>query len=241
MPGRGSAGFGCLPNFSKFGQSSVCRTSCPGSRSLARRSRCPSSRSIPPRLRAANAAQLQMPAPAEASRPECPSMTTVQKTCHVRSSTRRRTPVLDFLSLAEQHRAFQRRALVDLDPSRGVLQKPRPAGRRANPLRWPSSFAACRSPASGTAGGAIRERVPQVLALVTHSPRQVDPDPLAQLISGLGVEPVTTGREPDHRIVARDEIEPGLVLAPVAEAVQKRRIGRACIVTDHRGSSNRKR
>ena len=98
-------------------------------------------------------------------------MTTVQKTCHVRSSTRRRTPVLDFLSLAEQHRAFQRRALVDLDSSRGVFQK-RPGPRVVERIHYvalllsqPVDRPQVAQPAEPSA-----RRLPEVVAVVTHSP-----------------------------------------------------------------------
>ena len=76
--------------------------------------------------------------------------------------------------------------------------------------------------------------MPGVVPEGSHSPRQIDPDPLAKLFGGLGVEPVSTGSGPDHRIITRDEIDPRFVVAPVTQAVQKSRIGRARIAADHR-------
>jgi len=95
--------------------------------------------------------------PKSRARTDCPRMAMLQKTCHVRSQTRRRT------------------------------------------ASWTSSAWRSKTGRSDTAVW-------------------------------------STGREPDHRIIARDEIDSGFVIAPVAEAVQKRRIGRARIVTDHRGN-----
>ena len=51
------------------------------------------------------------------------------------------------------------------------------------------------------------------------APRQIDPDTLAKFFGGLGVEPVSTGSGPDHRIITRDEIDPRFVVAPVTQAV----------------------
>ena len=74
----------------------------------------------------------------------------------------------------------------------------------------------------------------RVVSEAPHPWREIDPHALRKFIGILGAEPISAAVEPDHRIVSRDEIDPRFVIAPVAESVQKRRIGRARITGDHR-------
>ena len=143
--------------------------------------------------------------------------------------------VLDLVGQAEQERAFRCRVFFGLDLRRGflpqrldrlVLQRKHCVG-----ILLPQQI---NRPRMAQAAEPTAKRLPRVVAEGAHPSRQVDPDPLGKLIGVLGAEPISAAGEPDHRVITRDEIDPRFVIAPVAEAVQERRIGRARIVADHR-------
>src|SRR5262249_7741002 len=129
--------------------------------------------------------------------------------------------VLHRLGLAEQHAPFRPHALVDFHVGRPTV--PERVGRlvverldgaslhaRAEQVDRPRSAEPAEPAAKGATG---------IVAVGAHAPRQVDPDPLADLFSRFGVQLVSAAAGADHRVVTRDEINPGFVIAPVIEAI----------------------
>ena len=75
----------------------------------------------------------------------------------------------------------------------------------------------------------------RVVAVAPEPVGQLDPDPLAELLQGLRVEPVGPAMAADRRVVAADELGPGPVIGPVAQAFQQGPVGRHPLLREHRG------
>ena len=127
-----------------------------------------------------------------------------QKTCHVRSSTRRRTASLDLAGQLEQKRAFRCGVVFGLDISSGFLQQrlDRLVLERKHcvGILLPQQI---NSPRLAQLAEPTAKRLPRVVPEGAHSSRQFDPDPLGKLINVVGTRADiggTRAESPGHNV-----------------------------------------